>query len=352
MDNKENKKISRKDFLHLTGSVVAGGVIAGTAGSLLWKMIKRPDDVFYDPQGEPYSISDGDTSVSPYRRISSFRTPGPIDAFEAAGESLITSVDGKVMVYSPDGTLRSSFDVESPVRDLAVDGDKLYVLAPAKIAVFTLDGARTGGWDACSDDADYCSLTVTPQGVFVTDAGAKIMVKYRLDGSLDRFIDSPRGFVVPSYSFGVTHYGDVVYCSNPGRHLVESYSAQDGKFLAAFGTAGTQPGRFSGCCNPVRIIVSPSGELITSEKGIPRICCYSREGQFRSVLLNSKALGGGSAAYEVRIARDGRFFVAGKNSVSVFRYDDRLASAGAGESVSSACAICAIECPLKRGVNV
>ena len=318
MDNKENKKISRKDFLHLTGSVVAGGVIAGTAGSLLWKMIKRPDDVFYDPQGEPYSISDGDTSVSPYRRISSFSTPGSIDAFEAAGESLITAVDGKVMVYSPDGTLRSSFDVESPVRDLAVDGDKLYVLAPAKIAVFTLDGARTGGWDACSDDADYCSLTVTPQGVFVTDAGAKIMVKYRLDGSLDRFIDSPRGFVVPSYSFGVTHYGDVVYCSNPGRHLVESYSAQDGKFLAAFGTAGTQPGRFSGCCNPVRIIVSPSGELITSEKGIPRICCYSREGQFRSVLLNSKALGGGSAAYEVRIARDGRFFACLQHSADRF----------------------------------
>ena len=49
MDSQEEKKkLSRKGFLQLCGSVAAGAVIAGGTGSLLWKMFAKPDDVFYN----------------------------------------------------------------------------------------------------------------------------------------------------------------------------------------------------------------------------------------------------------------------------------------------------------------
>ena len=347
----KDNKISRKEFLRLGGSVIAGGVIAGTAGSLRWKMARKPDELFVDSDAEGYAISDGDSSVSPYRRISALSTPGDIEAFEMSGERMIVAVGGKLLLFGPDGASAGSFPVGEDVRDLAVDGERIYVLFPTRIAVYDLDGTPAGGWNACSDDADYCSLTVTPDGVFVTDAGSKLICKYRKDGSLDRFIRSPHGFVVPSYTFGITHHDGIVYCSNPGRHLVESYTG-DGAFISAFGTAGTAPGHFSGCCNPVFLTVSPNGEILASEKGIPRVSCYGTDGSFRSILLNKKALGGGSAAYEVRISRDGRIFAAGRNSLSVYLYDERLARAAAGESVSYACSLCERNCPLRRGTKI
>lgn len=347
----EEKKMTRKSFLRLGGSLVAGGVIAGTSGSLLWKMIRQPDDVFFDAEGEGYKISDGDTSISPYRKEASWPVDGEIEAFELAENQFITAAEGTLVVRDLQGREQAAFAVGDNIRDLALLAGELYVLFPARIEVYDLQGRSLRGWDACSDESDYCSMTASPAGVYVTDAAAKNICHYRLDGTMVRFIDSPNGFVVPSYSFAITHDGGILYCSNPGRHLVESYT-EDGEYLAAFGTAGTAPGKFSGCCNPVQLTVSPAGELLASEKGIPRISCWSKKGEFRSILLNQKALGGGHDASEVRMLADGRLLVAGHRAVSLYRYDSRLAQVAAGESISAACALCGIDCPVKKGVTI
>lgn len=173
---------------------------------------------------------------------------------------------------------------------------------------------------------------------FVTDAADKNVCKYNLDGTLARFIQSPVGFIVPSYCFAVTYLGDRIYCSNPGRHRVEIYSTE-GEFLSSFGKPGAEVGAFSGCCNPAIITPAGNGELLTSEKGIPRISCYSADGEFRSILLDSKALGGGHTAYDIRIMKD-KLIVAGDNKVSVFQYNKRL-------SQQTLCGQCDKDCPLK-----
>jgi hypothetical protein len=97
---------------------------------------------------------------------------------------------------------------------------------------------------------------------------------------------------------------------------------------------------FAGCCNPVHLATA-NGEIITSEKGNPRISCYGSDGTFRSLLLDSRSLGGGHAAYNVKVEGE-RLFVAGRNKVSVFRYDERIASA---------CSSCGVTCPLRNGIN-
>ena len=345
MEQQKPKKISRKDFIRISGSLVAGGAIAGVSGRLIHNMVRNPDKVFYQAEGDPYEISDGDGTPSPYRKTLSVKTDSDVEAFDLMGDRLVVAGGGSITVYSGEGGVECRFAAGPDIRDIAVADGNIYVLHPARIEVFDSNGTMRRGWDACSDNSDYCSLAVSPSGVFVTDVFAKNICQYTLEGGLVRFIESPHGFVVPSYSFGITCHGGAVYCSNPGRHQVEIYS-EDGVYRSCFGQAGTAAGSVSGCCNPVHLHVSDAGEIITSEKGIPRVSCYSPEGSFRSVLLNKKALGGGYDAYEARITSDGRIAAAGKNAVSIYKYDPHLAR-------NCACEACGVvDCPIRRGITV
>ena len=344
--NQDNgNRISRKSFLRICGSVIAGGSILGVTGNLLWKMFTRPDDIFYgvDKKSTTINRSHVNTIVSPYRKVSAFKISDQIDAFDLYEGRLIVAAPNNIYVYEPSGALVSNFPVGSSVRDVTVDDDRVYLLYPTRVEVYDLEGGWIRDWEACSEESDYCSLTVLSGNVFVTDAANKNICMYTIEGGFVKFIQSPSGFIVPSYSFGITNIDGVVYCSNPGRHLVESYSPE-GEYISSFGKPGGAAGLFSGCCNPVYLAGTPTGEIITSEKGIPRISCYGKNGEFHSVLLDEKTLGGGHAAYEVRVWDD-KLVVAGKDALSIFQYDKKLA-------VQTACSTCGIDCPLKIGVTI
>lgn len=342
----KEEKISRKKFLHICGSVVAGGSILGVTGGLLWKMVNRPDEVFFgvDGKGTPVNRHPASSFRSPYRLVSAFKAPDRIEAFELVGDRLIVAVPDGVCIYDASGKHISRWAVAGPVRDMAVDKENLYLLYPTRVEVYDLEeGHKLREWEACSEESDYCSFTVAAGNVFVTDAGHKNICKYTAEGDFVKFIESPAGFIVPSYSFGITNIEGVIYCSNPGRHTVESYS-QEGEYIASFGKAGGAEGLFSGCCNPVYLTATPTGEIITSEKGIPRISCYGKTGEFHSVLLDEKMLGGGHAAYEVRVWKD-KLIVAGKDRVATYQYDKKLA-------LQTVCSSCGIDCPLREGVII
>ena len=252
--------------------------------------------------------------------------------------SIYIATPNTISVYGMSGELQTSFPTPSDLRDVAVRDGLIYALFATRIVVYDRSGEIEREWDACSENSDYCSLAVCPEGVFVTDVANKNVCKYGLDGSLMRFIESPKGFIIPSYCFDIAYMDGMIYCSNPGRHMVERYS-MDGEFVGSFGKPGIEAGAFSGCCNPAVLAPSVGGELLTSEKGIPRVCCYRADGGFLSVLLDSKALGGGHAAYDVRVMKD-KLIVAGGDKVSVFQYDRRL-------SRLTDCGQCERECPLK-----
>ena len=337
---KDKKTITRRRFLQVGGSLALGAVFMGVMGRSLWKMLTSPADIFYDAKGTKRTKDAIERAqfVSPYRRTFGFIAPDEILALELMGEQIVVATPNHIYMYSLDGSLKENFSVRSDVRDMAVYEDRLYLLFPSRIEVYDAKGEALQEWEACSDDADYCSMTVFAGGVFVTDASAKNICQYRLDGTLARFIKSPNGFVVPSYSFGITNLDNHVFCSNPGRHLVEKYSA-DGAYVGSFGKSGVGAGEFSGCCNPVQITTTAAGELLTSEKGLPRISCYAPDGTFRSILLDDKALGGGHAAYDVRVMGD-KLIVTGGKKVSVFQYDDR-------RSAQTLCGACTVDCPMK-----
>jgi hypothetical protein len=334
------KEISRKKFLRVCGSVIAGGAVAGMSGVLIDRRMKNSG--FLSPDN--LQLQKERTFVSPYRPVSSFESPDPIQALAQNEGVVYVATTNTVSVFDAYGKRQRQFLTgEEIVRDIAIDGGEIYLLHPAKICVYSLNGEHLREWEACSELSDYCSFVPASDFVFVTDINNKNICKYTREGNFVTFINSPNRFIIPSLTFGIECIDDVLYCSNSGRHQVESYTL-DGEYLGVFGRHGTAPGLFTGCCNPVYLSHTATGDVITSEKGSPRICCYGRDGSFRSMLLDSQSLGGGNTAYDIKIWKD-RMFVAGKNKVSVFRYDETLASTGA-------CTSCGIDCPLRSEITI
>jgi hypothetical protein len=255
--------------------------------------------------------------TSSYERVASFDLPEEINRFELYNGHLFISAGQAVYIYDTAGEQLSRFPVKAGVRDITVSADNIYLLYPAEIEAYSYKGEKTHGWEACSDLSDYCSFTLAGDNIFVTDAANKNICKYTVEGNFVKFIGSPTGFIIPSYSFDIEYRDDTVYCVNSGRRLIESYTLE-GEFIAAFGGTGGETGFFAGCCNPSYISFAPGGELITSEKGNPRISAYGPDGKFKKILLNSRLLGGGSDARKVEVS-DKRLFVAGKNTIAVFQ---------------------------------
>jgi hypothetical protein len=293
-----------KIILNITIFLVVAGFI--------WYMVQS-----INKEEATYAEAQQETSfVSRYELVSYFELPQEINRFELHDGKLFISAGQSVYIYDTTGTQQASFPVKQEVRDITVGEEKIYVLYPSFIEVYTTRGELLHEWEACSELSDYCSFTLAGDFVFVTDAENKNICQYTREGNFVRFIKSPHRFIIPSYSFDIDSRNDTIYCINSGRHLVETYTL-NGDFIAAFGGPGAEDGSFVGCCNPVYISFTPRGELLTSEKGNPRISAFEPNGTFKEIILNSRLLGGGNEAYEVQ-AEDNRLFVAGKNKISIF----------------------------------
>jgi hypothetical protein len=265
--------------------------------------------------------------ASHFKQVTSFKLPEEINRFELHDNRLFFSAGQSVYIIDIDGKQLAKFPAGQNVRDITVSGDEIYLLYPTRIAVYSLNGQPVRQWEACSDLSDYCSFTIAGDAVFVTDAANKDICKYTTEGNFVKFIKSPAGFIIPSYSFDIDSWNDTIYCVNSGRHLIEAYTL-DGRFIVCFGKSGSEAGFFAGCCNPAYISFTLGGTLITSEKGNPRISCFERNGKFNGLLLNSKMLGSGNKACEVKTIGD-KLFVAVKNKISVFQCNKTSVSGAA-----------------------
>ena len=263
--------------------------------------------------------------------------------FDIYENTIYAALSDRISVFDAEGKHLRDFEIIAGVRDIVVEDTAIYLLYKTRIDLYSLEGYLyttqvddgQKGWEACSDNADYCSFTATKEYVFVTDAENKHIVQYDKQGAFVRFIKSPVGFIIPSYSFDIISINDTVYCSNSGRHKIESYTV-DGEFIMSFGVTGTQAGAFAGCCNPVYLEKSSNGNILTSEKGNPRISCYSKNGKFRTILLDANMLGGGTAAYEMHVSGE-NIYIANKKTISVYGFDSNL--------LGKSCAGCKEDCP-------
>jgi hypothetical protein len=276
--------------------------------------------------------------VSPYKKTNSFDAASDIICFYIFKNSIYAASVDNVSIYDLSGKRQFNFKIEKDIRDILVEEETIYLLYPTRIALYSPDGQKKSEWDACSPNSIYCSFTTTGDYVFVTDAENKHIWQLDKEGMLVRAVKSPEGFIIPSYAFDIININDTIYCSNSGRHKIESYTL-DGEFIASFGTPGAQAGAFIGCCNPAYLEKSSNGHILTSEKGSPRISCYGKDGKFRTVLFDSNALGGGTTAYEIGVSGED-IYIANKRTITVYSFDATLSE--------KSCAGCEENCPLRK----
>jgi hypothetical protein len=254
---------------------------------------------------------DATTRVFHYKKINRIDATSNILCFYIYDQKVFVVLKDKISVSDLLGKYQRDIDIDLNCRNIVVDNTTIYLLYHARIDLYNFNGEKINEWYACSDNSDYCSFAVTEEYIFVTDAENKHIVQYDKEGQLVRFINSPTGFIIPSYSFGIICINDTIYCSNSGRHKIESYTL-DGKFIASFGKSGIEAGAFAGCCNPVYLEKSKNGDILTSEKGIPRISSYRRNGKFHTILFDREMLGRGTSAYKMRVWDENIYIASGK----------------------------------------
>ena len=256
-----------------------------------------------------------------------------------------------IQIFNPGGSRDGEIVLDIEPRCLAVAGtahsspDRIYVGTNTHVEVFDSDGARLAVWEQPGPKSQITSIALAEDAVFVADAGERVVLRYDLAGKLlgriggrdDR--DNLPGFIVPSPYFDVAIAPDgLLRVVNTGVLRVETYTL-DGTLQSAWrGQPSVAIRGFSGCCNPAHIAILPNGNIVTAEKGLPRVKVYTNGGEFVCVVAGPESfLPTATAAVETRdehklkviaVATDshGRVLVLdpGRRSVRIFEPKESL----------------------------
>lgn len=246
-----------------------------------------------DPKLVAYEET-GSVSV-PMQRLRAIAA-GPEGRFFVAGDRVLQG-------FQADGTPRDRIDVAGDPTCLVIAGDDhshpgwIFAGVDSRVEVFDAAGQAVGTWSQGLDsNSVVTALAVFEENVLVADAGNRAVVRWDADGKLLAVIGRPdaergiRGFVIPSPYFDLAVPADgVLRVVNPGARRIEAYTL-DGDLLGHWGQASPRIEGFFGCCNPSHLAVLPDGRFITTEKGIPRIKVYDKQGEFESVVATPQQL--------------------------------------------------------------
>jgi hypothetical protein len=245
------------------------------------------------------------------------------------GGRVYVAGDRALGVFSPTGAPEMLIELSGEPRCLAIaDDGKIYVGVGDHVEVLTTQGQPAASWASLGDEAVLTSIAISPDGIFVADAGHRIVLRYDAAGTLVGHIGEKDpdknvpGFVIPSPHFDLAVSRDgLLRVANPGRNRIDAYTF-DGDFEFAWGERSVGIKGFCGCCNPVSFSILPDGGFVTAEKGLDRVKIYNSDGGFVGVVAGPAQLGkegqikvcntpeecqGGGL--DVAVAPDGRVYV-------------------------------------------
>lgn len=207
-------------------------------------------------------------------------TDGKLSSVAVADDGIIyLGGDSFVMALTEDLAGIWNTETDSVITSLAVTGDTLFASTTESILLFSTTGELIGEWGPYEGNSIITSVSANAGHLAYADAGNKRVFLLDRKGEVIQMMgQSDANFVIPSPYFDVDLDNNLLYAANTGQRRVETWSF-DGRKLSEFGEAGTAPGAFCGCCNPVHFASIPQG-FVTAEKGINRIQILDRDGNF------------------------------------------------------------------------
>jgi len=266
-----------------------------------------------------------DSNLISHVEVAAWPVPVPMPAFLAMRPDGCMIVAGGRMgaILCTNGAVQARFDWPGGAATAvaaAPDG-RIFVAAGNRVVV----GAGTKSaaiWDSLGEQAQITGIAADSNQVWICDAAQRVVWRFDFDGRLLGQLPLPgtpreMSFVVPSPSFAVAMAPEGgFWVVNPGRFQLQHH-ALDGQLLAKWSKPGMTVPAFSGCCNPAFVAVLPNGDLVTSEKKIPRVKIYAPDGTFRSVVAPPLALPGDEGR-PVAVDRAGRVLVLDGKKIRVF----------------------------------
>lgn len=228
----------------------------------------------------------------------------------------IVAGDKVVRRLGKDGKRGAEFALDAEPHAVAAGEDgAVYVALKDHVEVFDAAGRRQAAWEKAGPKAYLTGIAVGESDVFVADAGDRIVLRHDTAGRLVNRIGDPDearqvpGFIIPSPYFDLALGREgMLWIADPGRRRVESYT-YDGAFQFAWGKASMKIEGFCGCCNPTHLAALPDGRFVTSEKGLPRVKVYGREGAFESVVAAPADFDEGAVGLDLAVDAAGRILV-------------------------------------------
>jgi len=200
-----------------------------------------------------------------------------------------------VIVFDNSWNRLQELPTPNPATAVAVAPDgRVFVTERQNVHVFGPEGGRRASWAKAGEgEGRFSHLTgiaLLEENVYVADAGARVVHRYDTTGDFiaDLGGRDPRtgepGILCPSpYLDCAAGPSGMVYVNNPGRWRVEWYDLNNRR-IGTWGKQGLGVDEFVGCCNPTNLAVTPDGQVVTAEKGRPRIKVSDPDGRPLAVI--------------------------------------------------------------------
>ena len=208
-----------------------------------------------------------------------------------ADDLIYVAGDSAVAVFKSSGELVRRVDFDYTPRCIAVEGSQMAVGFRDRLWLCDLDGTPQVKTQQIAKDTALTSLAIAGDGsIYAADGGVGAIWKLNSDGKILERIAGGKGggFAVPKSFFPITWAADSLVVAHPGRHRVEQYDA-DGELKLRWGRRTRGLNGFTGCCNPVSVVVTESGQFVTAERGQPRIKLFDNDGKLHSVIAEPEA---------------------------------------------------------------
>lgn len=227
-----------------------------------------------------------------------------------SGDNLWVAGDMELRLLNPTGKVLERHALPGAVHAVTL-GPKGEIWCATDDQLGRLDG---GVWTRCQSlgpRARLVSIAVQGENVYGADAGNRCIWHFDTDVSpKGKFGNAPRdgqsddSLVVPSPYLGlaVTTKGELLV-ANPGRHRIQTHDA-NGNLLSHIGVQGMEIHQFCGCCNPTALAALPNGDIVTAEKGLPRVKVIGANGKLKSVVAGPALFHADTAGLELAVRGD------------------------------------------------